>query len=78
MERTLQEMEEDIRKLEQMNQLLFDSWQDKMSEHFEKGCVGKMLQIWKDYRKNIEPLIQRLNKYEQDLQGLSEKINKLK
>ena len=76
MERTLQEMEEDIRKLEQMNQLLFDSWQDKMSEHFEKGCVGVMLQRWKDYRKNIEPLIRQLNKYEQDIKNLSEQIKK--
>lgn len=77
MERTLQEMEEDIRKLEKMNQLLFDSWQDKMSEHFEKGCVGVMMQKWKDYKRNIEPLIQRLNKYEQDINNLSEQIKQL-
>lgn len=76
MERTLQEMEEDIRKLGQMNQLLFDSWQDKMSEHFEKGCVGVMMQKWKDYKNNIEPLIRRLNKYEQDIKNLSEQIKK--
>ena len=76
MERTLQEMEEDIRKLEQMNQLLFNSWQDKMSEHFEKGCVGVMVQKWKDYRRNIEPLIRQLNKYEQDIKNLSEQIKK--
>ena len=76
MERTLQEMEEDIRKLEQMNQLLFNSWQDKMSEHFEKGCVGMMAQKWKDYKNNMEPLIRRLNKYEQDIENLSEQIKK--
>ena len=74
MERTLQEMEEDIRKLEQMNQLLFDSWQDKMSEHFEKGCVGMMAQKWKDYKNNMEPLIRRLNKFEQDMKNLNEQI----
>lgn len=76
MERTLQEMEEDIRKLEQMNQLLFETWQDKMSEHFEKGCIGVMAQKWKDYKNNIEPLIRRLNKYEQDIESLSEQIKK--
>ena len=76
MERTLQEMEEDIRKLEQMNQLLFDSWQDKMSEHFEKGCVGVMVQKWKDYKNNIEPLIRRLNKFEQEIKNLGEQIKK--
>ncbi len=74
MERTLQEMEEDIRKLEQMNQLLFNSWQDKMSEHFEKGCVGVMAQKWKDYKNNMEPLIRRLNKFEQDMKNLNEQI----
>ena len=74
MKRTLQEMEEDIRKLEQMNQLLFNSWQDKMSEHFEKGCVGRMAQKWKDYKNNMEPLIRRLNKFEQDMKNLNEQI----
>lgn len=74
MERTLQEMEEDIRKLEKMNQLLFDAWHDKISEHFEKGCVGVMIQKWKDYKKNMEPLVRQLNKYEQEINSLSEQI----
>ena len=74
MERTLQEIEEDIRKLEKMNQLLFDAWQDKMSEHFKQKCLGDMAQKWKDYIQNVEPLVRQLNKYEQDIKNLSEQI----
>ena len=57
-----------MQKLSAMNQTLFDSWQDNMSEHFSIGCINEMERQWEQYVDNITPLIQQLGRVEKELQ----------
>jgi len=68
MERKLQLIEDDMQKLSAMNQTLFDSWQDNMSEHFSKGCLNEMEHQWKQFADTITPLIQQLSRVEKEMQ----------
>ena len=67
MERRLQLVEEDMHKLSRMNETLLATWQDKMAEHFSKGCLEEMSRKWKIFSETVSPLIQQLSKIEKDL-----------
>ena len=67
MEKKLQMAEEDMQKLSKMNETLFASWQDKMSDHFSKGCLNEMEQQWKQYLEAVNPLIRQLDKIQKEM-----------
>ena len=67
MEKKLQMIEEDMQKLSKMNQTLFAAWQDKLSDHFSKGCLGEMERQWKQYVETLNPLLRQLQKSEDEM-----------
>lgn len=67
MEKKLQMVEEDMQKLSKMNQTLFATWQDKLSDHFSKGCLGEMEQQWKQYVEELNPLLRQIKKIEEEM-----------
>ena len=73
MERKLQMVEEDMQKLSQMNKMLFATWQDKMAEHFSKGCLEEMKRQWKQYKEFVQPLIRQINKIETEMNEYRER-----
>jgi hypothetical protein len=72
LKRDLQMMQEDMQTLGKMNQVLFNSWQDQMSQNFEKGCVGEMIRKWKEYVQAVEPLVRQLSDIEKRMEALRE------
>ena len=67
MEKKLQMAEEDMQKLSKMSETLFASWQDKMSDHFSKGCLKEMERQWKQYLETLGPLLRQLKKFEEEM-----------
>jgi hypothetical protein len=67
MEKNLQMAEEDMQKLSKMNETLFASWQDKMSDHFSKGCLNEMERQWKQYMEAVNPLLRQIKKIEEEM-----------
>ena len=70
---TLQMMQEDMQTLGKMNQVLFNSWQDQMSEKFANECVGEMTRKWKECVQTMESLISQLCDAEKDIENLHER-----
>lgn len=68
MKQKIQQIEEDMQKLSQMSQTLFTSWQDNISEHFSEGCLKEMERMWKQYATTVTPLLDKLNKIEEEMQ----------
>ena len=56
-----------------MNQTLFSIWQDKMAEHFSKGCLEEMDRQWKQYKEFVQPLMRQLKKIEQEMNDYRER-----
>lgn len=67
MEKKLQMAEEDMQKLSKMSETLFASWQDKMSDHFSKGCLNEMERQWKQYMETLNPLLRQIKKFEEEM-----------
>lgn len=68
MEQKIQMAEEEMQKLSKMNEMLFSSWQDNMSDHFSKGCLNEMQRQWKQYVEAVTPLIRQLDKIETEME----------
>lgn len=76
MEKKLQLAEEDMQKLSRMSKTLFGSWQDKMADHFEKGCLNEMERQWKQYLEMVNPIIRQLAQIEKDMEECRESCKK--
>ena len=76
MENKLQMAEEDMQKLSKMSETLFASWQDKMSDHFSKGCLNEMERQWKQYMETLNPLLRQIKKFEEEMAEYKESCKK--
>ena len=76
MEKIIQMAEEDMQKLSKMNETLFASWQDKMSDHFSKGCLNEMERQWKQYVESLDPLLRQLKKFEKEMREYRDSCKK--
>jgi hypothetical protein len=66
--KAFQMLEEDVSKLSRMGRTLFGLWQDKLSEHFQKGCLDEMDRKWKEFRTEAEHLLRELEKNQKEIE----------
>jgi hypothetical protein len=68
MDRSLQMIREDLQRLSQINKVLFESWDDKNAQSYNKSCIGVVEQQMKQFFESVEPLCKQIKKIEQEMQ----------
>ena len=76
MDKSIQMLEADMQMLSRMSKGLFEAWQDKLSEHFQKGCFDEMERHWKKYQNDAEQLLYLLEKNEKEVEQYLERSKK--
>ncbi len=78
MDKILQLLRDDYHQLNKINKTLFDSWQDKTADHFEKGCIQAINNLTKKYEENISQNVLQLNNIEKEVKECHERAMRLR